>query len=105
MLAAARIRPGFFAATPAVTVREVFDFRVFTFGAAVAAGLPDTALVAGRDAEAGLGRDVLTMPFMTFRGIRAFAATFATAFILSRPDGLLRGLEAMGTTLGTVETR
>ena len=75
-------------------------------GAAVAAGLPDNAaLVAVRDVEAGLERDVLTRLFMPFRGVRAFAATFATAFVLARPDGLLRGLEAMGTTLGTVETR
>lgn len=89
-----------------MAVREVFGRGAFTFGAAVAAGLPDgTALVAGRDAKAGLERDVLIRPFMTFRGVRAFAATFATAFVLARPDGLLRGLEAMGTTLGTVETR
>jgi hypothetical protein len=68
--------------------------------------LPATALVVFSPAVFGLvvavaGRDTLTSPRMGRSRFRAFAAV---AFIDGRRVDLLREVEAMGTTLGTVET-
>jgi len=70
-------------------------FRATTFAARAGLAFADDAAFG-----ATFGRETLTDPLAA----RAFGRAFAAALIVGRRADLLREVEAMATTLGTVET-
>ena len=94
---------GFLAEVPVATLFRGVSFaaRCVVLDAALAIALGATARTFFAAAEAAFGRETLTSPRMGRPGFRAFPTA---ALAVGLRVGLLRGVEAMGATLGTVET-
>ncbi|MGD0429894.1 MAG: hypothetical protein ABSA58_02275 [Acetobacteraceae bacterium] len=95
----------FLATAPVATALVVWVVRAVTFPdrtALRAVTLEVVAFAFFGFAVTSFGRETFTSPLMGRLDDDAFAAV---AFTFGRPVDLLRGVEAMGSTLGAVETR